>query len=342
MPREPSPVSSSGWGEPGYDVVADLWRRLGRPYEVLSTVGTIFGRSPAAVAQLVGAVLATSPEATTLVEELPRTVRNLATSIQTHAERCVGELRGPVLWSETMSARASSFGDEGLFVCLAPSRAYDIDENQVLVAALERLREAARWATGTTAGPGQDEALLRVAAHAGAEAARFAHHPSLARVSRRRPTARAIRRARSGKHHRAYEPALRFLERAADPLTADDVRIFCDERTRAQLHVLLGVVDRLERRGGSLPAFRAERGVLYSGPVQYRHAHALGNPAPVSGIVVGQLLVDVPDQLGDTDRARATAALQARAGRRPVHVVLDDRDVDEAVMLAVRLARAGR
>ncbi len=39
-----------------------------------------------------------------------------------------------------MSARASSFGDEGLFVCATPSRAYDVDENQVLVAGADRDR----------------------------------------------------------------------------------------------------------------------------------------------------------------------------------------------------------
>ena len=52
-------------------------------------------------------------------------------------QRCIGELRGPVLWSETMSARASSFGDRDLFICATPSRAYDIDENRILVAALD-------------------------------------------------------------------------------------------------------------------------------------------------------------------------------------------------------------
>ena len=41
-----------------------------------------------------------------------------------------------MLWSETASARASSFGDGGLFVCTTPSQAYDTDENRVLVPAL--------------------------------------------------------------------------------------------------------------------------------------------------------------------------------------------------------------
>ena len=42
----------------------------------------------------------------------------LATAITDAHERCRGELRGPVLWSETLSARASTFGDENLYVCV--------------------------------------------------------------------------------------------------------------------------------------------------------------------------------------------------------------------------------
>lgn len=332
-------VDAPRWGDPGYDALADLWGRLGRPFEVLTTVGAVVGRSPASVARLVGLVLATSPEAARLLEEFPHTVRNLATSMRTHAERCVGELRGPVLWSETMSARGSSFGDEGLFVCAAPSRAYDIDENQVLVAALERVREAARWAEGTGDEPSNDE-VLRRARHHGAEAARFALHPSLIRVTRRRPTARAIRRTRAGKHHRAYEPALRMLARADEPVGVDDVRAWCDERALARLRVLTGVIDRLERRGGALPAIRAERGALWCGPVQYHHTREPGPGPRLGGVVVGQVLVDVPDDPDERDRARATASLEAHAGGRPVVAVLDDDHVDEAVELAVRLARA--
>jgi hypothetical protein len=328
------------WGEPGYDALTDLWARLGRPFEVLTTVGAVTGLSPSAVARMVGLVLATCPEASRLLEEFPRTVRNLATSMRTQAERCVGELRGPVLWSETMSARGSSFGDEGLFVCAAPSRAYDIDENQVLVAALGRIEEAARWATEGAGGDTTDDERLRTARHHGAEAARFGLHPSLARVTRRRPTARALERTRAGKHRRAYEPALRMLERADEPVGVDDVRAWCDERALARLRVLMGVVDRLERRGGTLPAIRAERGALYCGPVQYRHTQASGAGARAGGVVVGQVLVDVPDDVRDRDRERATASLQARSRGRPVVVVLDDGDVDEAVELAVRLARA--
>lgn len=104
--------------------------------------------------------MAGSPQAERLLDEFPRTVRGLATSMQIQNERCKGELRGPVLWSETMSARASSFGDPDLYVCMTPSHAYDIDENQVLMAALMAVRNAAKDATENTPVKLQDDPLL--------------------------------------------------------------------------------------------------------------------------------------------------------------------------------------
>ncbi len=78
-------------------------------------------------------------------------------------ERCYGELRGPVLWSETMSARSASAGDPGMFVCATTTKAYDTDENRVLKAALDVIRRAGadadhgRRAAGrlSCAGPGR-------------------------------------------------------------------------------------------------------------------------------------------------------------------------------------------
>jgi hypothetical protein len=316
----------------------DLWNRLSRPFDVARTVSALVGLPAGEVTQMVGARIATSPEAEHLLESMPTAVRSLATSLQTQAERCIGSLRGPVLWSETMSARASSFGDDGLFVCKTPSRAYDIDENRVLVAALMTVHDAARAAEHNNE-RALDDPLVRAARRNGNEASRFAQHPSLARVARERPTPRALKRTRSGKHRKSYQPALDMLERTANPLDAVDVWALCDARTRAQHQVLLGLMERLEHHGGTrLPALRVERGALFAGPVQYYHARRLGDRTRLSGIVVGQLLVDVPDRLHDPSRPRAEARLKARAGSRQTMVVLEEADLDRAVARAIELA----
>jgi hypothetical protein len=266
------------------------------------------------------------------------TIRSLSTSMTSHAERCKGELRGPVLWSETMSARASSFGDSDLYVCMTPSRVYDVDENRVLVAALVAVRDAAHIASENTPLREQDNVTFRVLRRNGNDAGRFVEHPSLARVSREHPKARAIKRTWAGKKRKIYEPALQMLERAANPLSSDDVRGWCDRRTRAQLHALMGIAHRLEQRSGTpLPEIRSERGSLWFGPLQYQHARLLGDPMSAGGIRVGSLLVDVPDPLGDPNRERAERQLRGRPGVRDAMVVMDESDLDVAVERALEL-----
>jgi hypothetical protein len=175
---------------------------------------------------------------------------------------------------------------------------------------------------------------VRAARRSGNEASRFIDHPSLASVTRERPKPRAIKRTRSGKHRKSYQPALDMLERASNPLDADSVRGLCDERTRAQHAVLIGLVERLELRGGTrLPPFRVERGALFSGPVR------LGDRRHLSGIVVGQLLVDVPERLHDPNRKRTEAALAARSGGRRTMIVMNEADLDLAVTEAIQLAK---
>jgi len=329
------------YGTEGYDPFLDLWARLIRPFDVVRTVSAITGLSNSVVSQLVGVAIAGSTEANRLLDELPKSIRSLATSMTTQNERCKGELRGPVLWSETMSARASSFGDPDLYVCMTPSRAYDVDENRVLVSALVAVRDAAKDATENTPLRQQEDKQLRAVKRNGNDAGRFVEHPSLQRVSRERPKARAIKRTRSGKKAKVYEPAVAMLERAANPLTAEDVRSWCDKRTLAQIALLMGVAHRLELTGNTLPAFRSERGALFSGPVQYYHGRLLGDRDSLSGIVIGSLLVDVPDRLSDPNRGRAEAALKARAGDRHTMVVMNEPDIDRAVIRAIELVRGG-
>jgi hypothetical protein len=329
------------WGAAGHDAVADIWFRLRRPFDPVAAVAAITGLPPGTVTHLVGAAVATSPEAERLLDELPTTVRALATALVTHHERCRGGLRGPILWSETMSARASTFGDQNLFVCTTPSRAYDVAENRVLVAALVAVHAAAGAATRHAPVQDQGTAAFRRAKRNGHDARRFAEHPSLQRVAREHPGGRALRRTRTGKKAKVYEPALRLLERAADPLSVDEVRAWCDRRSRDQLRLLAGLLAGLEGESVPMPPLQTTQGHLVSGPVAYHHrpVGGRGPGAPVAGILLGPLLIDVPDAAVADPRA-AQRALEARAGGRDALVVMDDGDLDRAVTLAVRVLRA--
>jgi hypothetical protein len=320
------------------EVFAQLHHRLGRPFEVIGTLSALVGESSAAVAQGVGLAMATSLEAQALIDSMHHAVRALATSLQAHNQRCVGELRGPVLWSETMSARASSSGDRDVFVCATPTRAYDIDENQVLVAALNLLKRAARDATENAHGF-LDDPVLRHARHVGNDATRWLDHPSLTNVSLVRPKPRALRRTRTGKHRATYQPAIDVLERATDPLSPPDLGRWCRPLVRRRHRVLLGLVERLEADGRRhVPEFRAERGSLLAGPLQFFAGRNDG--VGLGGVFLGPLLVDVPLDSVVTDRAAAEAELAERATGRPSFLVIDDSDLDRAVVRAIDLAGA--
>jgi hypothetical protein len=101
-------------------------------------------------------------------------------------------------------------------------------------------------------------------------------------------------------------------------------------------------VNRLElSQGRRLPDFRVEHGALIAGPVEYHAAKFLGDRSSTSGIRVGELLIDVPDRLHDPNRRRATDLLRARAEGRQAMLVMDERDIDRAVELAIDLADVG-
>src|SRR4051794_41006699 len=114
----------------------DLWGMLARPLDCHRVAESMLGLTPVAARLTSGVILASSPEVDQLIEEMPVIIRSLAIATTARNERLHGEVRGPVVWSETMAARASSAGDPAVFVCTNSVRAYDTAENRVLVGAL--------------------------------------------------------------------------------------------------------------------------------------------------------------------------------------------------------------
>lgn len=322
----------------GQSPTHDLWSMLRRPFDLAEVVDAALGLPEATVDQLIGSRLATCPESERLLHRMPVISRALATTVSSRPERCVGELRGPVLWSETTAARGASAGAPDVYVCSVPRRDYDLEENRVLVAALVAIRDAGRAADLLPADAYDDE-TLRHARSNGHRATRWLQSAQLAKVPRTRPTGREIRRVRAGTRRSTYLPALRVLEEAYEPLSADELAPYCDRRTSAQHRLLVQLVDALERRGTLIPHFRANRGGLRAGPIEYYHPRVRGERDRVHGILVNDVLIDVPDPGADTRREVATGALTARAGGREVVAVLDDDDVEGAVDLALSQPR---
>lgn len=317
----------------------ELWRRLARPFDLPTTVDALLGLSPDVVQQLAGMLTATCDEAEALIEGMPKTLRTLKTAVGAQMERCVGELRGPVQWSATLAAQASSLGNRDVYICASPRRAYDIDENRVLVSALFAIAEAGNHVDRVGEDAYEDDGLRR-ARHNARLAKRYLDHRSLEAVPvEARPSPRAIKRTRSGKASSSYRNALAMLERAQEPLSLEELAPYCDRRTRVQHGLLLSIIDDLESRGMRVPSLRAEGGSLFAGPVEYVHPRRRGDRSRVHGILIGNVLVDVPERLKERDRATAEAALAARADGRPVVAVVDRDDVVGAVDRAILAAR---
>ena len=315
-----------------------LWARLRRPFDTPEVVDATLGLSEDVIEQLIGSRVASGEGAERLLARMPVIARALSTAIRKRPERCMGELRGPVLWSETMAARGSSAAAPDVFVCAVPRRHYDTDENRILVAALVAIRDAGRATEALPADAYDDEVLRRARAN-GHRAERWLHSQHLQTVPRTRPSAREIRRVRAGSRKGTYTPAVRLLEEAYEPLTVEDLLPLCDRRTRAQHEALIGLVERLEARGRLVPQFRARDGVLFSaGILEYHHPRLRGANAGLHGILVGDVLVDVPSQRGMVRRDVVIEGLQARSEGRRVVAVFGPEDLDRAVDLALDTA----
>lgn len=310
----------------------ELWARLARPFDPIGALEAFSGMVPSAAHHLVDLRFITSAEVDAMLDRMHETLRALAIATTSSPTRSVGEVRGPVLWSETVAARAASPGAHDVYICSSPVKAYDTEENRVLVHALLRVRDAARTADPAIHPTGPEEELRR-ARHNGTRAIRALEHRTLASVSKTRPDGRAMRKARSGAKARSYRSAVAVLARAAEPVSADEVLEHCDEHTQRQHGIVLALLDRLQS-GGRVGAahLRVENGTLRAGPLRYVHRHR-ADAEGVYGIMLGNLLLDAPDDTGDFDPVGAEIALFERSAGRPSLVVHSATDIERAIRL---------
>lgn len=332
-------MSRSGvdWFRSGPQATIEIWNRLPRPVGTNAAADAILGLSARVVDELVSVTLATSDEAEALLTAMPSTLRNLKASVQTHTERCVGELRGPIQWSETLAAQASSFGNRDLFICAESRRSYDIDENRVLVAALHAIASA-----GPRIGDEDVSHGLRQRAVDNArQAQRFLDHPLFGSVRLDgRLRQRAIRRTGTGPSSLNYRPALAMLARAVEPLSPADIVGLCDDRSRIQHALFLTIIDELETRGIHTPPPRIEGGSLWAGPIEYINERRSDRPS-LHGIVIGKVLVDVPSAAAVSAQDVQVRELQARAHGHLALCVSAPGDVVDVVDRLIDASRHG-
>jgi len=304
----------------------ELWSRLVQPFDAASALEAMSGLPGTAARQIVGMRIATSREADAMLDQMHEIVRSLAIATTSSPSRCEGEVRGPVLWSETVAARSASPGAGNVYICASPVKAYDTEQNRVLRYALTRLRNAARDADPTGHSRGDDDAIRR-ARFNGTRAIRSLEHRTLAAVSSVRPGGRAVQKARVGTRARSYRPAVAFLDHAQSPMTAEDVADQCDDHARRQHGLVLAIADQL-----GLGPFHVVGQTIVNRGLRYVHRQRAGTDG-IYGVLLGDMVLDVPDPENGIDKARAEQELAERAHDRPAMIVVGPADVDTAIRL---------
>jgi hypothetical protein len=307
----------------------ELWSRLSRPFDAASAVEALTGLHATNARQIVGMRVASSREADALLDQMHEIVRSLSIATTSSPARCVGEVRGPILWSETMAARSASPGAGNVYICASPVKAYDTDENRVLRHALTRIRDAARNADPTGHSHGEDETIRR-ARFNGTRAIRALEHRTLASVGHAKPTGRALQKARTGTRARSYGPAVALIERSIEPITAEEVASYCDDHTRRQHGLLLALADSLK-----LGPFHVVGQSLSNKGLRYVHRQRAVEEG-MYGVLLRNLLLDVPDVANGVDKAQAERDLAERSNGHPILIVTGPSDIDLAIRLTAR------
>lgn len=295
-------------------------------------MGGLCGVPAAELADLAELSIARSAEARRFLAHMEGTVRLLQSTTSMRSERCVGHVRGPILWSETVTAWSSGLGSEDVFVCIAPVRDYDRAENRVVAWLLHRLSRA-RIHLDTAASMRFEEAAREEIAHVADEARRWSRHRHLRDLPRRQPRTADLRKARATRHRAAYEAAFDLADRVAEPFAPDEADDLLDDLGRARLRAFLWIIEAVEDAGGRLPPLHVAGRALGTGRLVFRHPRHF--PAEEAGIDVAGILVDAVVGDDPATLEQAGRDLIERAGGRPTGIVRSPQDASRVVREAI-------
>lgn len=252
---------------------AELWLHLDRRIPAVAAAVAVSGLPVQLIEDAARVSFALSCEFEALLEGMQERIRQLPSVLEDHPERCVHSVRGPVLWSETITARANSLGDDDVFVCRSVRRSFDCAENRLLIWLLERGSSAGRLLRRRSGTPGvagrMDPGALRRTEEIGAKARAWRNTPRLAGIvahSANHADVTRIRRKRAvGPDTSALLAARR---RARQPFTAEELASLCDEPTSG-MHER--VLEAFRAAGGADFTLACSRNTLSCCGVGWRH-----------------------------------------------------------------------
>lgn len=226
---------------PPADATATLWSRRVPTAPALRVAELLVGVDTATLDDAVVLALAASDEAAALLDGMEVRVRTLPSRTVVEPVRCDQSVRGQILWSDTVVARAGAAAADDVFVCARAVRTWDTPENRALVAALVALGRADGTLSRPLGGRLEEPVRRRVEAVA-TEARSWRRHPRLVGLRDLRLDGRSLTALRRG--HRAGQtaPLLAIRARLRDPFTAADVASLAPPAVRTLHAQVLGAV----------------------------------------------------------------------------------------------------
>jgi DNA-binding transcriptional regulator YdaS (Cro superfamily) len=280
-----------------------LWRLLAHPIVAVEALEVVAGLTANEAAGLLGARVTTSELAASFLRKVPALLRSGSITTVTEAEMCYNEVRGPIQWSETLSARAASGSGALVFICTSIRRGYDTPSNRALKEALAMLRDSAEAVGPTTAlalSPDLQSQIRRVRS----QAVQYMHHRVLQDVSDKRMSGRDLRKVSASRRTSSASDSLELIRFATDPLPASAVARLVDDETESGHRLFLAVVAGLAVIGEDVLPVAVREGAVTAGPATYRH-HRGHHP----GVRVGRTRIVLSED-DITDRDELVAVLQ--------------------------------
>jgi hypothetical protein len=289
---------------------ARLWDRRDRRVPAVAAAAALTGVPSLLLRDAARVSFTASVEFEAILAGMGDRIRVLPMQLRSAPERCVHEVRGPVMWSETITARANAFGDEDVFVCATVQKGYGAPPNRLLVWLLSEASysfKAVRGPLGDYMAAGERRRIEEIAI----TARKWRQSSRLAEVRPSRPTMRELQKMRTGRHGEDVEPLLTARRRLLQPFTALDIEDLTDARTSV-LHVgVLEVFEAVSAAAGMEMVVGFRNGALRLGPVAFRHPGSPG-AAPEGLTVGGQAVEDLGHAIELTQRELARTEVQSR------------------------------
>ncbi|CAB5063542.1 MAG: hypothetical protein F2942_02225 [Actinobacteria bacterium] len=138
----PEPEFNHGTTLASASPTAAVWSRRVPGSDSALCISALLGLPGDQAEDIVSVTVAGSDSAWDFLVQLDLSLSSMKVSSEHVAQHCVNSVRGSVLWSETITARASALGNEDIFVCSVPSRSFDTPANRWLAASAFSLSRA--------------------------------------------------------------------------------------------------------------------------------------------------------------------------------------------------------